>query len=66
MEILLVRFFFVDAQTFGMLPCVAILARNAVGPVVDLTVCATNAVENPVVLLLFKLLQSLLVPLNFR
>jgi hypothetical protein len=63
-EILLVRFLFVNAQAFTVLPGVAPLARDAVCSVVNLAVNPTGAIKDPVVFLLLQLLQSLLVPLN--
>jgi hypothetical protein len=63
-KILLVRFVFVNAQTFAVLPGIAPLASHAVCPIVHLAVSPADTIENPVVLLLLELLESLLVPFD--
>jgi hypothetical protein len=65
MKILLLRFVFVNAQAFAMLPGIAPLASHAVCSIVHLAVSPTDAIEYPVVLLLLELLESLLVPFDF-
>jgi hypothetical protein len=59
-EVVLFGLLLLDIQTFAVLPDVAPLAGHAMGAVVDLAVKPTDAVENPVVLFLFNLFQSLL------
>jgi hypothetical protein len=62
MEIISFSIFLAYTDAFAVLPDIAFLARNAMRPIIDLAICAANAVENPV-FLLSQLFKSLLLSL---